>query len=149
MLLPTNTSKWHQAIRVFSKTHSSILQLPEQCEENKYGAMKGITNSQMLQTSLIQCCPMACLMYFDAGISEYGLTFKRGTKVASLLTQSAHITVVAVISCMSPVLLLSSTLHPRIELKKKLKSVACLAVSDTCSTVLKAPQDAFLFSPLL
>ena len=45
-------SKWHSAIRVFSKICISIQNLPQllkQCEENKYGPITGITNSQMAQ----------------------------------------------------------------------------------------------------
>lgn len=89
------------------------------------------------ETSSVQCCPMACLMYFDAGVSEYGLIFKRGTKVASLLKQGLlrllpwshflHVT-----SAEQFTLSQNSTEAAQ----KKFKSLACVAVPDTCSSVL-------------
>lgn len=76
-------------------------------------------------------------MYFDAGISEYGLIFKRRTKVASLLKQGLlrllpwshflHVT-----SAEQFTLSQNSTEAAQ----KKFKSLACAAVPDTCSPVL-------------
>lgn len=142
MLIPTNPwsggqlweiSLKHAAVyQTFLSYHSSV-------KEINTALSKGLQIHKWLQTSWIQCCPTACQVYFDAGISEYGLIFKRGTKVASLLKEPAQITAMEIISCTSPALLLSSYTpsqnSPEVA-QKKLKFPACVALSDTCRTVL-------------
>lgn len=114
-------------------------------EKKNTAVSKGLqihTCPKLVQSSAAPC---PCLMYFDAGVSEHGLIFKRGTKVASLLKQGLlrllprshflHVT-----SAQQFTLSQNSTEAAQ----KKFKSLACVAVTDTCSPVLSiSPSSSF------